>query len=171
MWHWFQDEEEDEDEEEAKLAALLAKRTKKLAKMQWKSTAAILVAFSWYFSPKHFTNIGHRKIRNTGHPPTSWPAGPRPTNKSSVVVIHNQGHQCKSPSCPPQWALSFSLSISCTYKMILPLSRIVAEIVCVVSQMRRKLNCTLPSVWISLSFGEGNRFVRVSTHHGQYARA
>ena len=146
VWQWFQDEEEDEDEEEAKLAALLAKRTKKLAKMQWKSTAAILVAFSWYFSPKNHTNIGHRRIRNTtGHPPTSWPAGPRPTYKSSVVVIQNQGHQCKSP-CPPRWALSFSLSISCTYKMILPFSRIVAEIVCVVSQMRRRLNCTLPSV-------------------------
>ena len=33
-WSYFQDDEEEEDEEEAKLAALLAKRTKKLAKMQ-----------------------------------------------------------------------------------------------------------------------------------------
>ena len=85
VWQWFQDEEEDEDEEEAKLAALLAKRTKKLAKMQWKSTAAILVAFSWYFSPKNHTNLGNEKfeIPPVTRPPRDQQVPDLPTNPAS----------------------------------------------------------------------------------------
>ena len=57
------------------------------------------------------------------HPPRDQQVPDLPTNPASSFKIKgiNVNYHVH-----PQWALSFSLSISCTYKMILPFSRIVA---------------------------------------------